>query len=76
MTMSCSLAIKVQERLTNLLVDEFYGTDVNWVQDDTLVGLPDQTYSPSAGPGFSGQRGIHWPCPPSEHYGCSPSPIK
>ena len=58
---------KVRARLTNLLVDEFYGADVNWVQGDTLIGLPDRTYSPSVGPGFSGQRGIHWPCPPSGH---------
>ena len=59
---------KVRERLTNLLVNEFYGTDLNWVRGDTLVGLPDQTYSSSVGPGFSGQRGIHWPCPPSTRH--------
>ena len=55
---------EVRARLTRLLIHEFYGTDVNWVQGDTVVGLPGRTYSPSASQGFSGQRGIHWPFPP------------
>ena len=56
---------QIRARLTNRLIDEFYGTDLNWVQGDTFVGLPDRTYSLSTGQKFSGQRGIHWPCPPS-----------
>ena len=59
---------EIQARLTNLLVDEFYGEDVNWVQGKMLVGLPDQTYTPSASRGFSGQRGIYWPYAPSGGY--------
>ena len=56
---------EIQARLMNLLVDEFYGEDVNWVQKNTLVGLPNRPYNPSASQAFSGQRGIHWPYAPS-----------
>ena len=56
---------EIQARLMNLLVDEFYGEDVNWVERNTLVGLPNRPYNPSASQAFSGQRGIHWPYAPS-----------
>ena len=56
---------EVRTRLTHLLINEFYGTDVNWVQGDAIVGLPNRTYSSSVGQRFSGQRGVHWPLPPS-----------
>lgn len=56
---------EIRARLTHLLINEFYGTDVNWVQGDAVVGLPNRTYNSSAGQRFSGQRGVHWPLPPS-----------
>jgi hypothetical protein len=55
----------VRERLTQLLIKELYGEDEMWVQDGKLVGLPDQNYTPRPNRGLSGQRGIHWPLPPS-----------
>jgi arylsulfatase A-like enzyme len=58
------IVTKVQERLTQHLITEFYGGDVAWVQAGVLVGLPDRQYTPRPDRGLSGQRGIHWPPPP------------
>ncbi len=55
----------VLEQLTNHLIRELYGGDENWVQDGALVGLPDRDYNPSPNCALSGQRGLHWPPPPS-----------
>ena len=56
---------EILERLTNHLMGELYGGDEDWVQDGKLVGLPDQAYRPSSNRALSGQRGLHWPPPPS-----------
>jgi len=55
---------EVQERLTQSLTDELYGSDLAWLKEDVLVGLPDQEYKERPNRGLSGQRGIHWPPPP------------
>jgi arylsulfatase A-like enzyme len=54
----------IKQRLTEHLITEFYGSDLAWVQDGVLVGLPDRKYTPKPDRGLSGQRGIHWPPPP------------
>ncbi len=59
-------AAEVQERLRDRLLGELYGSDLDWVKDGKLVGLPHQAYSPKPDRGLSGQRGIHWPPPPLE----------
>lgn len=43
--------------LTRLLVRNLYGTDLAWVRDGELVGLPDRTYTPGPNRGLTGQRG-------------------
>jgi arylsulfatase A-like enzyme len=53
------------ERLTALLCEELYGSDQDWLDEDsTLVGLPDQACPPLSNRGLALQRGVHWPPPP------------
>lgn len=47
----------VRRRLTDLLVDELYGSDLQWVEGGNLVGAADKAFSPAANRGLSGQRG-------------------
>ena len=47
----------VQDRLVGLLADHLYGSDLEWIRDGRLVGLPDRDYVRSANRGLSGQRG-------------------
>lgn len=47
----------VRERLTSMLVDELYSSDLEWVRNGELVGLPDKEFQPSPNRGLSGQRG-------------------
>ena len=47
----------VRQRLTGLLVDELYGSDLQWVEGGNLVGAADKAFSPAANRGLSGQRG-------------------
>ena len=47
----------VRARLTEHLVEEFYGDDLDWVQIGELVGIPDKPYEPAPNRGLSGQRG-------------------
>ena len=45
------------QRLTKLLVQHLYGSDLEWVKDSELVGLPDRVFEPRLNRGLSGQRG-------------------
>ena len=54
----------IQAQLSERLVGELYGSDEAWVQDDQLVGLPDQQWAPRPNRNLSGQRGQHYPVPP------------
>ena len=47
----------VRERLTNLLIQNLYGRDLEWVQDGRLVGEPDIAFAPSPNRGLANQRG-------------------
>ena len=47
----------VRERLTDLLIQNLYGRDLEWVQDGRLVGEPDKTFAPSPNRGLANQRG-------------------
>ncbi len=47
----------VRDRLVELLVNHLYGSDLEWVREGRLVGLPDREYVPAANRGLSGQRG-------------------
>ena len=47
----------VRERLTDLLVQNLYGGDLEWMKNGKLVGVPDREFRPSPNRGLSGQRG-------------------
>jgi arylsulfatase A-like enzyme len=46
-----------RERLTDLLVQELYGVDLDWVENGRLVGTAEPKFEPSPNRGLSGQRG-------------------
>ena len=47
----------VRERLTQLLIAELYGSDLEWIGDGQLVGVPEPEYVELPNRGLSGQRG-------------------
>jgi arylsulfatase A-like enzyme len=47
----------IRERLTQSLMGELYGEDLNWVKDGVLTGLPDKAYVPEPDRGLNNQRG-------------------
>ena len=53
-----------RERLTSELIQNFYGSDLSWVRDGELVGLPLPADPPALQRGLALQRGRHWPVPP------------
>jgi len=46
-----------RERLSDLLIRNLYGGDLEWVKDGKLVGLPERQFAPSPNRGLAGQRG-------------------
>jgi arylsulfatase len=55
----------VLDSLTQLLQNELYGSDLDWLDaGGHLVGLPDQAFPAGGNRGLSLQRGVHWPPPP------------
>ncbi len=60
---------KVEQRLRELLAQELYGGDEEWVMNGEWVGLPDKEYVPTPNRGLTGQRGSHWPVPPQTGLG-------
>lgn len=53
-----------RERLEALLVSDLYGSDLQFVNDGKLAGVPDQVYEAGPNRGLTTQRGAHWPPPP------------
>lgn len=47
--------------LTQALIGELYGSDLDWVTDGQLTGLPDREVEPRVNRDLSSQRGHHWP---------------
>ena len=54
----------VQEGLKNLLISELYGSDLEWLSDGELTGLPNRTYRPAPNRDLGLIRGHQWPVPP------------
>jgi arylsulfatase len=52
------------QELTAALVDQLYGSDMEWLQNGVLVGLPSEPFVAGANRGLTGQRGGHWPPAP------------
>jgi arylsulfatase A-like enzyme len=48
------------ERLEQLLIDELYGDDLEWVRDGELVGLPEPPYVPAPDRTMRNQRGLRF----------------
>ena len=51
---------EAQERLTRLLVENMYGSDLDWLDGDGLVGLPDRVPKHEPDPGLRKQRGLRF----------------
>lgn len=47
--------------LKSLLLENIWGTDLEWVKDGTLVGLPEMEFNGVSVKHLSGQRGIRFP---------------
>ena len=43
----------LRDRLTGLLVENLYGSDMEWLQDGKLVGLPDKEFTDEYDYGFN-----------------------
>ena len=54
----------VREQLTQRLLGELYGSDLDWIRDGELVGLDQPAHQPQPNRELSIQRGLHWPPPP------------
>ena len=52
-----SATADVEERLAGLMVQNLYGSDLEWVENGRLVGEPDKPYSLPPNRGLAGQRG-------------------
>jgi hypothetical protein len=50
----------VKEMLVNELQSNFYGSDLDWIQNDKLVGLPNPEYKPRPNRGLTAQRGLRF----------------
>jgi arylsulfatase A-like enzyme len=48
---------QVRADLTQLLTEELYGSDLEWVKNGTIVGEPDRPFEIPTNRGLSGQRG-------------------
>ncbi len=48
-------------QLTDLLIAELYGSDLDWLTNGRLTGLPAKEASPRRNRDLSSQRGQHWP---------------
>lgn len=50
--------------LTETLIGNLYGSDLEWVQNGTLIGAKSPPLPPKVPRNLSHQRGVHWPVPP------------
>ncbi len=50
--------------LTERLIVELYGSDLAWLTDGALTGLPNRVYRPAPNRGLGLTRGEQWPVPP------------
>ena len=53
----------VKKRLEGQLISRLYGTDLTWLKDGQLAGLPPVPYRHVPNYGLFSQRGWHWPAP-------------
>lgn len=53
----------IKDQLQSNLVDELYGSDIDWLKDGKLVGVDDLKFEEKADYAMYNQRGFHWPAP-------------
>ena len=51
---------QVRKRLTGLLIENLYGSDLKWLQDGKLVGLPDKEHTPEYRADYGAWRGYRF----------------
>jgi arylsulfatase A-like enzyme len=51
---------EARQRLTELLVDDLYGTDLEWLDGGRLVGTPEPSDAPTPDRGLANQRGYRF----------------
>ena len=56
-------AQNVRATLTEALISNLYGSDLEWLQEGKLKGVEGKPYTYHPTPGLFGQRGAHWPSP-------------
>jgi len=47
----------IRDDLMHVVAENCFGTDLKWVKNGTLVGMPEKDFAPSANRGLSDQRG-------------------
>ena len=57
---------RIMARLKARLVNQLADLDPAWIHNGELTGLPDREYTLPPNRGLSGQRGLHWPPPPTD----------
>ncbi|MCG8559725.1 MAG: sulfatase-like hydrolase/transferase [Hyphomicrobiales bacterium] len=55
---------EVRDRLTEILIGQLYGEDLDWVEDGRLVGRPNKPYVVGPNRSMSSMRGDGWPPAP------------
>jgi arylsulfatase len=58
--------VDIQARLTETLISQLYGEDLEWVVDSTLIGFDAPELPAPQNRALSGQRGLHYPQPPED----------
>jgi len=47
----------ILDALTQVMIGQLYGSDLDWLDEGQLIGLPDQMYQPRPNRGLTAQRG-------------------
>lgn len=58
---------EVRLRLETALINQLYGSDLDWIRDGRLKGYPSDGSRIQPDRQLSGQRGVHYPQPPVDH---------
>ncbi|WP_226779973.1 sulfatase-like hydrolase/transferase [Oceaniglobus trochenteri] len=57
---------RIQAHLTDILIGELYGEDLDWIKGGRLVGFDAPALPAPQNRALSGQRGLHYPQPPAD----------
>jgi arylsulfatase A-like enzyme len=54
---------EVLQRMQRMLIDNLYGSDLRWLEQGVLAGIPERVFVEKPQYGLYNQRGLHWPAP-------------